>query len=64
MKKAFSALAIALAIMAGVVFAGYQWTKYQYGGETYYALVGESRLARGGTVWLCNGVAANGWSLS
>ena len=43
MKKAFSAVAIAVAIMAGVVFAGYQWTKYQYGGETYYALVGEAR---------------------
>ena len=47
MKKAFSALAIALAIMAGVVFAGYQWTKYQYGGETYYALVGESWAGEG-----------------
>ena len=42
-EEGFSALLIGLAIMAGVVFAGYQWTKYQYGGETYYALLGEAQ---------------------
>lgn len=43
MKKAISALLIALTIILGVTIAGYQWVKYQYGGETYYAVVGEGR---------------------
>lgn len=43
MKKAISALLIALTIILGVTIAGYQWVKYQYGGEMYYAVVGEGR---------------------
>lgn len=43
MKKAISALLIALTIILGVTIAGYQWVKYQYGGEMYYAMVGEGR---------------------
>ncbi|MBW3094332.1 hypothetical protein KIH75_02980 [Bifidobacterium sp. 64T4] len=43
MKKALSALLIALTIILGVTIAGYQWVKYQYGGETYYAVVGEGK---------------------
>lgn len=43
MKKAISALLIALTIILGVTIAGYQWVKYQCGGEMYYAVVGEGR---------------------